>query len=316
MGNERKKIAVMFPGQGSQYVGMVKEFLDSDPRAGELMDMAEAVSGFPLRSLCLEGPLSELTRSVHLQPAITAANLICWQALARAGVRADYFVGHSLGEYSALCAAGILTPEDTMELVTVRGRLMEREGRKHPGGMRAVLGLTMAEVTGALAGLAGRGIVTAANHNSEKQVVISGDPAGLDAAAALFAEQGAKVIPLQVSVANHSPLVADAVPDFRAAMARINFARPTVPVLFNVTAAEETDPAAIRDIVARQIASPVRWFDSINSLVTRQVRIFIEVGPKTVLSGLLRKIAPRDYNYQRLQVDSPAGLAACLEKLG
>ncbi len=315
MGDHRKKIAVMFPGQGSQYVGMAREFLDSDPRAGELMDMAEAVSGFPLRSLCLAGPLSELTRAVHLQPAITVTNLICWQALVRAGVRADYFVGHSLGEYSALCAAGVLTAEHTMELVTVRGRLMEREGRKHPGGMRAVLGLSMAEVTGILAGLAGCGVVAAANHNSGKQVVISGDPAGLDAAAAAFAEQGAKVIPLQVSVANHSPLVADAVPDFRAAMARVPFARPTVPVLFNVTAAQESDPAAIRDIMARQIANPVRWFDSINTLLARQVRIFIEVGPKTVLSGLLRKIVPRDYQCLRLQVDTPAGLAACLEKL-
>lgn len=314
---EQKKIAVLFPGQGSQYVGMGKEFLEADSEARALMDMAETVSGFPLRRLCLEGPLPELTRALHLQPAITAINLLCWQAVRRAGVEAVCFAGHSLGEYSALCGAGVLSPEDTMRLVTERGRLMEREGEKYPGGMRAVLGLTMEEVAGVLQDMDdSAGVVVAANHNSEKQVVISGDSSGLEAASSRFSEMGAKVIPLKVSVANHSPLVADAVPDFQKVMAQVSFAPPAVPVLFNATAAEEADPATIREVMARQIASPVRWYEIINNLLARDVRTFVEVGPKTVLSGLLKKIVPRGHEYQCMQVDTPAGLEALVEKLG
>lgn len=315
MSSSAGKIAVLFPGQGSQFVGMGKEFLATDPAAEALMELAEKVTGFPVRSLCLDGPLEELTRAVHLQPAITVINLICWQGLRQAGVAPDFVVGHSLGEYSALSAAGVLTPEDTLQLVTERGRLMEREGLRHPGGMQAILGLTLEEVLGILNGLKGGGTVTAANHNSEKQVVISGDFAALAEAAAQVAAQGGKAIPLQVSVANHSPLVAEAVPDFEQAMARVVFQPPAIPLFFNVTAAEEQEPAAIRTIMARQIASRVRWFEIINELLARETRIFIEVGPKTVLTGLLKKIVPKGYLYQGLQFDTPTALAECLRKL-
>lgn len=309
-----KKTAILFPGQGSQFVGMGRDFIDGDPEAGRLMDMAESVCGFPLRKLCMEGPLEELTRAVHLQPAITVTNLICWQAVRKAGIRPDFFAGHSLGEYSALCAAGVLTPEDTLALVTERGRLMEREGSKNPGGMQAILGLTLEEVTTLLEGLSGKGSVTVANHNSEKQVVVSGDFEALKEAAAAVAEKGGKAIPLQVSVANHSPLVADAVPDFRKAMAGVKFNSPATPLLFNVTAAEEQDSDVIRDIMARQIASRVRWLDIINILIARDVRVFIEVGPKNVLTGLLRKILPREYECQRVQIDNPGTLSDFLQK--
>lgn len=307
------KTAVMFPGQGSQYVGMARDFLDKDPAARELMAVAERVTGLPLQGLCLDGPLEELTRSVHLQPAITVTNLICWQAVKSAGIKADFFCGHSLGEYSALCAAGILTMADTMKLVTERGRLMEREALKNPGGMHAILGFTLDEVLEVLAGLSGAGIITAANHNSEKQIVVSGENRALEKAAEIFAEKGGRVIPLPVSLANHSPLVADAVPDFEKVMAGMDFQRPLTPVLFNVTADMETEPAAIRKIVAGQIASRVRWFEIINRLLAAEVRLFLEVGPRTVLSGLLKKTAPRGYAYKAFQIDSPESLARCLE---
>jgi [acyl-carrier-protein] S-malonyltransferase len=302
------KTAVLFPGQGSQYIGMGSGFLEGSAEAGSLMQMAEEVSGFPIGKLCLEGPMEELTRAAHLQPALTAVNLICWQAVQAAGVSADFFAGHSLGEYSALHASGVLSAADTMKLVTERGRLMEREGNKNPGGMRAVLGLTLAEVEEQLASLAGKGIVTAANHNSEKQIVISGEHTALDAAAEIFSGMGGRVIPLQVSVANHSPLVKDAVPDFEEVMRGVDFQSPAVPVLFNVTAAEETDPDAIRSIMARQIASKVRWFEIINDLLARGVDTFIEVGPKSVLTGLLKKIVPKGTVYRKFQIDTPEGV--------
>ena len=171
---QESKIAVLFPGQGSQFIGMGKEFLESDPEAGTLMDLADSISSAPLRKLCLEGPMEELTKAVYLQPALTAANLICWQALKKAGIRPDYFAGHSLGEYSALCASGVLEVEDTLKLVAERGKLSEREGQRNPGGMQAILGLTLEEVEEILATFPENSKVTIANHNCEKQIVISG----------------------------------------------------------------------------------------------------------------------------------------------
>lgn len=312
-----KKTAIIFPGQGSQFVGMGKEFLEGDSEAGELMAMAEKQSGFPLRRLCLEGPLEELTRVLHLQPAVTVTNLICWQALRRAvpELRPAFFAGHSLGEYSALCAAGVVSPEDCLALVTRRGEFMEREGASHPGGMRAVLGLTAAEVDQLLAEYDGEGVVVVANHNSEKQVVVSGDAAGLEGFSSVCGEKGAKVIALNVSVANHSPLVAGAVEDFAAFMAGVEFRQPRVPVLFNVTAAVEDEPAAIRTIMAEQIAARVRWFDLVNRMVEAGVEVIVEVGPKNVLTGLVKKIVPKG-TVSCLQFDTPEGLAKVVAEIG
>ena len=140
-----KKAAIIFPGQGSQYIGMGQEFVDQEPAAAALMDLAENISGFPIRTLCFAGPIEDLTRVLYLQPALTAINLICWQQLRALlpDFQPAFFAGHSLGEYSALHGAGVLTLEDTLALVTKRGELMEREGAMHPGGMRAVVGETL-----------------------------------------------------------------------------------------------------------------------------------------------------------------------------
>ncbi len=283
------------------------------------MKNAASVCDFPLEQLIQTGPMEELTRAVHLQPAITVTNLICYQGLKKAfgdSLSASCFAGHSLGEYSALCAAGVLSVEDTIRLVIKRGALMEREGQINPGGMRAVLGKTIEEVETIIADCADAGVVTAANHNTELQIVISGSIAGLDAVEAKASADGARVIPLAVSVANHSPLVANAVPDFSAFMDGVDFSAPATPVYFNVSSKTEQDTSKIKEMMASQIASRVRWFEIISTMIEEGVDTFIEVGPKTVLKGMMRKIAPKGYKYTALQFDTPEGLAKCMDKLG
>ncbi len=309
------KTAILFPGQGSQFVGMGKDFLETDSDAQALMAKAEEISGFPLKKLCLEGPMEDLTRTLHLQPAMTVLNLICWQAMAKAGVKGDFFAGHSLGEYSALHAAGVLSAEDTLKLVTERGRLMEREATANPGAMSAILKLGIGEVEEIVAVAKGKGEVTAANYNSEQQIVISGEKEAVEAAGALAAEKGGKAIALPVSGAWHSKLIAGAIPDFEKAMAAVTFHAPQGNILFNVSAASEADPDAIRTIMSQQIAAMVRWYEIIMSMYEQGATTFVEVGPKKVLTGLMKKLLPAGHGCTCLQVEDPATLADCLEKI-
>lgn len=312
------KLAILFPGQGSQYVGMGAEFVERIPECDDIMQAAEAVCDFPLRNRCFAGPIEELTRAAVLQPAITVTNLICLQALRKrlpAGIEIQCFAGHSLGEYSALCGAGVISIDSAVRLVERRGFFMEREGTRNPGSMSAILGLDIETVEAAVENYSGPGVVTVANYNTPQQIVISGSADGIDTVAAQLQEQGAKAIPLPVSVANHSPLVAEAVPDFSDYMQDIEFKVPEVPVYFNVTAAQETDPQQIKQMMGRQIASRVRWYESICAMLDSGVDTFIEVGPKTVLKGMMRKIVPKGVKVTALQFDSPAGLDTVIEKL-
>lgn len=311
------KIAVIFPGQGSQYLGMGSDFIGKSAESNDLLKLAEEISELPLEKLITDGPMEELTMNANLQPAITATNLICWKAMEKelGENKVSYFAGHSLGEYSALCAAGVLSVEDTIRLVAKRGALMEREGRQNPGGMRAVVGLPIEDVDQLISGYQGSGVVTTANHNTPEQVIISGDMDGLDGITALAEEKGAKVIPLNVSVANHSPLVADAVPDFEDFLTGVEFKEPQTPVYFNVSAGTSSDPKNIKKMMGKQIASRVRWCEIITQMIEDGVDTFIEVGPKTVLKGMLRKIKPKGVKLTTLQCDTPETLAACLAKL-
>jgi [acyl-carrier-protein] S-malonyltransferase len=208
-----------------------------------------------------------------------------------------------------------MSAADTMRLVSKRGALMEREGKIHPGGMRAVLGLDINAIEELVGNYRGPGAVTAANHNTPLQIVISGSMDALDEIGRSAEAQGAKVIALNVSVANHSPLVADAVPDFAEFMADIEFKPPQTPVYFNVSGAPETDTKNIKKMMASQIASQVRWYGIIEAMLAEGVDTFIEVGPKSVLTGMMRKIVPKGTKVTTLQFDTPASLAECIEKI-
>lgn len=313
------KLAVLFPGQGSQFVGMGKEFVLSEPACEEVMQVAENVCDFDIRQITFNGPLEELTRAAVLQPAITVTNLICLRALTEkleGKVEIAGFAGHSLGEYSALCGAGVISIEDAIKLVERRGYFMEREGRKNPGGMRAILGLGIEEIEEAVENYSGPGAVTVANYNTPQQIVISGSSDGLDHVSAAAEKNGGKVVPLNVSVANHSPLVADAVADFSEFMESVQFNTPEIPVYFNVSAAAATDPEEIKSMMARQIASRVKWYEIITRMLDSGVDTFIETGPKNVLKGMMRRIVPKGVKVVSLQFDTPEGLAGCLDKLG
>ena len=287
--------ALVFPGQGSQQVGMGADLARQYPAAAQIFQEADAILGFSLSKLCFEGPAANLDETINTQPALYVTGIATLHALEsqHGEIRPLAAAGHSLGEFTALTAAGALPFEAGVKIVRERGRLMKEAGDKSPGAMAAILGLAIADLRTLVeqaSAETGQPVVVA-NDNCPGQVVISGEGRALDRALALAQERGAKrAVKLAVSVASHSPLMAYAAEAFRVALAAVPFETPRVPIIGNVGAAPLRTPADILNELAAQLTSSVRWTESVQALRALGVKTFAELGPKDVLTGLLKRI--------------------------
>lgn len=287
--------AYVFPGQGSQFAGMGAQFMQMRPIFRGTFDRANDALGFDLKMLCLGGPEAELADTVNTQPAIFTHSVATFYMAEMSGeLEAPAFLaGHSLGELSALCAAGAIAFEDGVKLARERGRLMKLAGERAAGGMAAIINLDRAVLQAVCdeASAAHQPGVVIANDNSPGQIVISGGKEAVAAACELAKARGAKrALPLNVSIASHSPLMASIKDEFAAVVAATPIQTARVPVVANTSAGPITHPDDIRAELAAQLTSPVRWVESVRWMHAQGVTAFIELGPKDVLSGLIKRI--------------------------
>ncbi len=283
--------AALFPGQGSQFVGMGADVARQFPEAAEVFRTADEALGFELSKLCWEGPEEELRLTVNTQPALLTHSIAVWRVLADRGVTVEAGAGHSLGEYSAVVAAGGLALEDAVRVVRRRGELMQAAVAVGEGAMAAVLGLDDGAVEQACEAVSDAGVVAAVNYNAPGQLVIAGARAAVMAAADRARELGARrAVELPVSAPFHSPLMAPAREGLEPVLAESSLHDLTVPVYRNVDAAPVHRVADVRDGLVRQVDAPVRWADSVRRMVADGFETFLEVGAGTVLRGLVRRI--------------------------
>lgn len=288
-----RPFAFVFPGQGSQAVGMGKEIAQYASSAKAVFDQADTCMEMELSQLCFEGPEETLRQTRYTQPALLACSLALLTVLEERGLRPSVVAGHSIGEYSALAAAGCLSSDEAFRLVRLRAEAMAQAGAERPGSMAAVFGLVPAmvqamcdEVQGA-----GHGSLEIANLNSPEQLVVSGDQSAIEAASAVAMRLGAKrYILLAVSAAFHSSLMHQAATTLSDAIARTPFLDAQIPVVTNVTASPLTNAKELRSALCVQLASRVRWVEMVECMVGQGIRTFVEVGPGKALSGLIKKI--------------------------
>lgn len=281
------KTAFLFSGQGSQYPGMGKELCDAYPQLAAIFDTASAVLGFDLADKCFNAAEAELSETRISQPAIMAVSLIAFEAAKIKGLSPDAVAGHSLGEYAAMAASGMLSLEDGFKVIKARAAAMQSAAVQNPGAMCAVLGKTPEEIEEICAKAAG--YVVPVNYNSPAQTVIAGTLEGMDEACALFAEAGAKTIRLNVSAAFHSKLMQSAADEFYAQIQDVSFKAPSVRFFSNVFGDELTDFSDMPSLLARHIVSPVRFTSELEKLAALGCTNFIECGPNKVLTGLVKK---------------------------
>jgi len=283
-------VAYLFSGQGSQYAGMGKDLCENFPAARDIFDRAQGLLDFDLKKICFEGPQEQLKITRISQPAIVTVSIAAFEAFkSKNKVTPAYMAGLSLGEYSALIASGSLAFEDGIRLIKRRGELMDAAAKQYPGKMAAVLDLAVDKIK-EICAASGAEI---ANLNCPGQVVISGKSEAIDKAVLLCAEAGAKrVIPLEVSGAFHSSLMAEAAQGLKEALDKTKISAPAVPVISNYTALPQDKPEQIRENLVQQVRSAVKWEDSMRFILAKGITRFYELGPGKVLKGLLRKIDP------------------------
>ncbi len=304
-----KKIAFIFPGQGSQYVGMGKDFYETFPCAKEMIDLAEKVSGIPMKELLFEEN-ENINITKYTQIAMLADELAIWSVLREKGLESVVNAGLSLGEYAALVASGVMTPEDAFRVVAKRGEYMQ-EAVPTGGAMTAVLGADTAIIEKICEET--EGIVSIANYNCPGQIVITGEQQAVDAAAAALKEAGAKrCTPLNVSGPFHSAMLLPAGEKLAAELEHVEIHEIAVPYITNVTADYVTDPSQVKELLKKQISSSVRWQQSVERMIADGVEAFIEIGPKKSLCGFMKRI---DKTVPAYHVDKVTDLDSVLSEL-
>ncbi|RJX40835.1 [acyl-carrier-protein] S-malonyltransferase [Paenibacillus pinisoli] len=303
------KTAFVFPGQGAQAVGMGKDAYDAFENVRDIFQKADQALGMELTKLIFEGPEEALKQTANTQPALLTVSVAYLKLLEESGLKADYVAGHSLGEYSALVAAGVLSFEDAVRTVRARGLYMEQAVPSGQGAMAAVLGAERDVLASLCEAITAEGsAVELANVNCPGQIVVSGTAQGVQAVVERGKEAGAKrVIPLEVSGPFHSSLMKPAAEQLSAALGGVNLSNAAVPVVANVTAREATEASAIRELLVEQVYSPVLWEDSVRYLIEQGVDTFVEIGSGTVLAGLIKKI---DRNVRVISVNNISALDA------
>ncbi len=310
-----ESIAFVFPGQGSQEVGMGQALAQTMPAARQIFDQADEILGFSLSKLCFEGPEEELNDTINTQAAIFVTSIAALEALKAEGYSGlpEYVAGHSLGEYSAYVAAGVLSFEDGLRLVRERGRLMKKAGELNPGGMAAILKLsdeTVADICQQVSAEQEYGTLQVANYNSIGQVVISGHNAAVDKGIELAQEAKARrATKLPVSIAAHSELMRVVASDFRDVVDKTPINLPEIPVIANITAMPLSTKEAIQQEMEGQLTSSVRWTNTIQWMAEQGVSTVIEIGPKKVLTGLMKRI---DKTISTFNVETPEDIEKLL----
>jgi [acyl-carrier-protein] S-malonyltransferase len=306
--------ALLFPGQASQYVGMGKDLYDSFPLARRMYDKASGILEFDVARMSFEGPAEELVQTVHTQPAIFVHSCVAHALAMEKGLAFAVAAGHSLGEYSALVACGVLTFEDALTAVKHRARYMQDACVANPGTMAAILGLDFDAVVAVCARASAAGVVVAANYNSANQIAISGDQAGIEKAGELAKEAGAKrVVPLAVGGAFHSPLMQPSPEQLKPVLDELAFSNAHTPVIINVTAKPTTDANEIKARLIEQLTAPVLWYPTLQRMSEMGIDCAIEVGPKKVLSGLAKSVLK---DASLLSIDVAADVESVLAECG